>query len=137
MNKKLVAVVAAVLVLAGCSAVPSDNGADSARVAPSSSPTAAPLPEQPEPEITEQSEAQKNGFKDEDDWYLRSVKSSWQGDVPTDEELLKAGTSACEALTSGTQKADVVSVEGDSENAVYNNQIVVAYAIMALCPEFG
>jgi len=145
MKKKLIAVTAAVLVLAGCSAAPVDETTDSARTVPSSSapaetsePTAAPLAEQPEPEASGEfspdHNAQSLGFKDADDMFLRSVQSSWSGDIPSDAELLAAGAYACEQIATGVVRDTIIAVQGDSETAMRHNQVVVSSAGYAWCP---
>lgn len=139
MNKKLVAVVAAVLVLAGCSATPSDDGDDSARVAPSSSPapsetvepTAAPLAEQPETDETE-SEPMPTGEGE----FLAAVYPAWHGSLPADADLISAGYYACEQLTAGVAETEILAVAGDSEDAKWNNSQLISAAGL-LCPQFN
>ena len=133
----IVGATAAVLLLAGCSAVsaeaqgvPSDAPSTASSDA---SPAPAPIAMSEAPEAPK-SAAQEAGFKDENDWYLRSIKSSWTGDMPDDEQLLAAGTLACDELAKGTPRDQVHAVVGSGEAAVNNNQNLIGYAVMALCP---
>lgn len=132
--------VVAVLALSGCA-----SAGASADVAKSAAPevaAAAEATEEPaaapitmEPAATEdQTEAQKAGFVDENDWYLRSIKSSWSGDLPTDDQLLGAAALACASAQDGAAADDIVVVQGEGDDAFYNNRNAVNYAIMALCP---
>lgn len=139
MKKKLIAVTAAVLVLAGCTAAPSDETSDSARTAPSSTPTAtetveptaAPLAEQPEADETE-TEPMPAGEGE----FLAAVYPAWRGALPSDSELIAAGNYACEQMTAGVAKAEVVAVEGASEDAMWNNSQLISAAGL-LCTEFN
>lgn len=111
--------------------------APKATATPEATPTPEPEPiVQPEPEeAAPQTEAQKNGFKDENDWYLRSIKSSWAGPLPSDADLLGVAAYACAEMDAGAARADVTAVQGASEDATNNNRNAVGYAAMALCPE--
>lgn len=140
-----VAAVAVVLAMSGCGAsVEAGQPAKSAvgttaTSAPveTSAATAAPITMPPVDPAT-QSEAQKAGFIDENDWFLRSVKSTWLGgDAPSDDELLSAASLACEELGNGSPRDAVTVVVGDGEDAATNNSNAVWYAVMALCPQFG
>lgn len=142
------ALVAAVIVVAlsGCAAgvevsaarvaAPVEVSAATSEPSETSEPVAAPITMTPVDPAT-QSEAQKAGFVDESDWFLRSIKASWTGDLPSDEALLGASALACQALEGGASRDSVTVVEGDGEAATLNNRNTVGYAIMAICPQFA
>lgn len=110
--------------LAGCSAAESETPQ-----------TPIPVPaESSTPVPAEMSEAQRLGFADEEDWFLRSAQSSWQGTIPNDDELLAAGALVCSEVASGQEQSEIVAVEGESDEAMLNNQRVITFALMALCP---
>lgn len=149
---QFVAFAVVVLALSGCSAagasapagdvkpevVASAEPTSEPTATPTAEPVAAPIVAAPiaaAPEATEsQTEAQKNGFIDENDWYLRSIRAGWTGELPTDEQLLGAGKLACDGLAAGTRQEDVIVVQGEGEDALNNNRNLVGYALMALCP---
>lgn len=133
--------VAAVALLAGCSAVNAEAASQTvptASVAPSatssSTPSAAPIVMSDAPDAPKTA-AQKAGFKDANDWYLRSIKSAWSGDMPSDHQLLDAASLACGALVKGTPRNQIHVVTGEGDAVVNNNRNVIQYSIMAICPK--
>lgn len=137
----------AAMMLTGCSAGPvvSPPQATTAEQespeppAPAPDETVEPAPIALDPTVEQDgdlSEAQQHGFADANDWFLRSIKSSWPDNTPSDATLLGAGELACQERAAGVPDAEVVAVEGASEEALRLNAYVVTYAVMALCPEF-
>lgn len=130
MNKKLVAVVAAVLVLAGCTAAPSDDGTDapdtsSQRSAPEE--TSAPV----EPELT-----------DAEVLYLEWVNSETVERLTpgkTDAEMLAAGWAACDQFAQGAVYPNLEVIDGLPVFEGEENRADVEIAGMAsqsLCTDY-
>ena len=70
-----------------------------------------------------------------DDDFLAGITYSWRGAVPNDTELLGARDLACAQLRAGAARTDVVVVEGDGEDADWNNDHLISSAIQFACPD--
>jgi hypothetical protein len=120
-------VAAALLLLAGCtSSAPAEDASGDTTVAPTveSAPiTAEPKSSSPTPSAST-------------DDYLLAMHAIWQGDPPSDDELVSAGTLVCENLRSGKPDAEIVVVVGSTDDAAANNTKTVTAAKQYLCPEF-
>lgn len=125
MNKKLVAVVAAVLVLAGCSAAPNDDGAEAPDT---SSQRSAPVETNSpaEPELTaEETELLS---------YLNSERLERVTPGVTDEQLLSAAWAACDQFSQGIAWADIKVIEADADNVA--NSEIANLASQTICTEY-
>lgn len=127
MKKLIPALIAAAVVLglAGCSA---PAGQAEVNATPTVEPTAAPVTMAPDAS-TEPTAAPAG--TDED--YLAAIKYFWHGELPDDDALLGARDLACDQLEAGTPADQVVAVEGDSEDALWNNQKTVQFAGQVTC----
>ena len=125
-----IGVLAAALLLAGCSAGTTEATPQTA----AGEPSAAAIAEQP-PASAPPSES-TTGEMDPDEFFLKGMANSWHGDLPSDDELLGAAKLACQTLQGGTAIGEVVVVEGDSEDAVWNNGQLVNVAAQVYCPEY-
>ena len=130
--------VVAVLALSGCASA--GASADVAKsVAPaevaSAEPSAAAIEmtDAAAPEPT----ASEYGDYTQDEFYVASIASAWRGTVPTDAEFIGAAALACQDLTAGAAAADVTVVSGEGEDAEWNNEHAVQYAVQVYCPEFA
>lgn len=134
--KKLVGVVAAVLVLAGCTAAPSGDGdeapdSSSQRVAPEE--TSAPA----EPEAVWPYTVREDG----ENIYLGALRNQglWGMDDATDEELIAYGHAACEQLAAGVGYDDVEVIPTDYPSEPYvgwNDRSLTGLASETLCTEY-
>lgn len=121
--------IAASLALAGCASTAADQASTAAGAAlPTATATASPAPividDTPNAAPTE---------SDADSEFIEAIKKGWT-DAPTDEQLLAAGHSACDQLSSGADPASIVVVSGDSEAAQFWNRSLVQTAAQILCP---
>lgn len=133
-KKGSLAAVLVVLALSGCSAA--SGAAEPVVSSPTSTPKVEPAPIT---EVTATPSAEPEadyGEYTQDEFYLESITYTWQGVLPSDDELIGAGLLACEQLTAGTAMPDVTVVQGDSEEAVWNNQQVRTQGMYVYCPEF-
>src|SRR5690349_21532203 len=65
--------------------------------------------------------------------YIERVTSSWVGDdVPSEDELLELGESACDQLGDGEEPHDVEIIEGGGDAATANTQAIVEAAALSL-----
>ncbi|GAA2230292.1 hypothetical protein N1031_06965 [Herbiconiux moechotypicola] len=119
-----VLVLAMGLVLAGCSTTSAESEA-----AVESTPTAAPITAAAE----EPTEAAALTDDEVSAYFLDSVKPTWRGAEPTDEELLSAAELVCEQLAGGATVDSVVVVEGEGEDADWNNFQLVNRAADSYC----
>lgn len=123
--KKLVAVAAAVLVLAGCSAAPSDD-LDGAQPFVSSDKSASTeRAASPEPEFAEDELAFLEWMKSE------TVAPNVAG--KSQEELLSAGRAACKMFDEGVAYGEMELIDGGHENNADND--IASLASQFLCTE--
>ena len=144
MNKiaqSLIAATAAIVLLAGCSS-PSAEAKDAPEpsATPSASASAASESAPPAPIVMSDapeaptSAAQQAGFKDENDMYMRGIKSAWSGELPSDEQLLAAAHYVCDAVTGGVPRDQIKAVTGEGDAATNNNRNLIESAVFAFCP---
>ncbi|WP_440708830.1 DUF732 domain-containing protein [Herbiconiux sp. YIM B11900] len=126
----LIAVTALALMLGGCAGQTAVAGSETPVTA---APTAAPITQAPA-EVTET--ASPYGDYTQDEFFVKSVQAFWRGTVPSDAELIGAGVEACSQLKAGAARDAVVAVQGDGEDAAFNNKRVTISAIQAYCPEY-
>ena len=136
--KKLIAVVAAVLVLAGCSAAPSEP-AETSRIAPEVTESAAPVEKSapPEVEFTESEAATLD--------VLRRPTALSGAESLSDDYLVSTAVAACVLFASGIEYFDMDTIEGETligtEDEVsamqrMNATTVSSVASQFLCPEY-
>ncbi|WP_120338138.1 DUF732 domain-containing protein [Cryobacterium soli] len=101
---------------------------------PTAEPVAAPIKmsSEPTPEPTGE-----YGDYTQDEFYVASISSAWRGALPADAEFVGAAALACQDLTAGAAAADVRVVSGEGEDADWNNDHAVQYAVQVYCPEFA
>jgi hypothetical protein len=68
--------------------------------------------------------------------FIAAATYSWRGAMPSDSEFLAARDLVCQQLRAGTPVDDVRVVEGETEDAVWNNDHLVTAAVTLECPEF-
>lgn len=138
----LIGVAVAALLLAGCSApvvesareAPSSAPSATTAKTPTSEPTAAAIEMEANETIDATTPWGEAGFESADAWYLASMDTVWQGERPSDDQLIGAGMLACEQIAAGATRDDVVVVTGDTEEAASNNRKVISYALFTYCP---
>ena len=134
-----IAAVIVVIAMSGCGASVEAGAARTAApvetsAVPTSEATAAPIEmtDTQAPDVmTPWGEA---GFESADAWFLASMDAVWQGERPSDAQLLGAAKLACEQLADGAKPDDVTVVTGDTGDAATNNRKVVDYAVITICP---
>ena len=137
----LIGATAAILLLAGCSAVsaeaqgvpsvaPSATASSESSASPSSTPSASPG-------NTDPSSNQWNGFASQRDWYLRSLDGALSGNPPSEDQLIAAGNLACKQLNNGKKIDAVRVVTGTGPSADLDNRNIVEAARMVYCPDAG
>lgn len=123
--KKLavVAAVGAVLLLGGCASASAPEVDVTSESAPEESvvPTPTGTPGQ---DLSDQYEP--------DDLLLLIVDKGWQGDRPSDDEIIAAGHAACDAVAAGETKS---AVDVMPEATEFNNNLLVVNATNIYCPE--
>jgi len=129
-----------VLALSGCSAAGSEDAAPvevkaSASAAPSTAPdvTIAAEPVAIEPSPAADPTANYNGFGSQREWFLRSLDGALSG-TPDDDSLIGAGALACDQLAAGTPRADVIVIDGGTDQ---DNTNIIGAAEQVYCPEFN
>ena len=143
----LVSATAAILLLAGCSAVsaeaqgvPTPSASSTPSSEPSASPsstlTAAPIPAEASAPAPSPSSS-KFGNYTQDEFFLASMAGTWHGTQPSDARLIEAAHLACDTLRNGTLKKDVRVVDGQGADADWNNGRIVLYGVDTYCPEFN
>ena len=122
--------IAAALALAGCSSTSTGQAGTAAGAAlPTATATVAPI-------IQDTAPAPSPTALDEEAEYLRSLKSVWRGNVPSDADLIAAGRFACQEFEAGKSRDDIVAVQGGSADAEANNRHVVTSAAQLFCPAY-
>lgn len=127
--RKLVAVAAAVLVLAGCTAAPSER-ADTARIAPDSPDSAEPYETTgpAEPELTAEETELLGYLRDRGEFDLSSLN---------DADLVAVAWHACELFAQGVGYKDMELVDVESVvNPNYVDSEIAGLASQTICPEY-
>jgi hypothetical protein len=131
-----------VLALSGCSAAAAEPEARAAAstVEETSTPTAEPTVESTptaapiEITPTEAPSDEFNGFSSARAMFLAGLDGAMSGEV-SDEDLVAAGTLACEQLRAGSTIDTARVVTGTGEVADRDNAHIVWQAVYAYCPE--
>jgi hypothetical protein len=131
--------VGVVLVMSGCSAA-AEPVVESAPVEAAASAeasevsTAAPIEMESAPAPDPMTPWGEAGFSSAEAWYIASMESVWQGEMPADSQLLGAGALACQQMAGGSVPEEITVVSGDNPDAVLNNRNAVGYSMSILCP---
>lgn len=132
--KKVTAALAVLLALtlSGCASA-TGNAAEE-RTAPAVTETVEPL-------VAESPTAEPEATSTEPE-FIALVRDSLPANtlIPdaTDEQLIAAGTEACELIRTGTNPADIRLIEGEQPNGadIYaDTSAIMNSALLALCPE--
>ena len=136
----LIGATAAILLLAGCSAVSAEAQgvpAPSSSSTPNETPSPAPVAVGTPTPNTDPSSNKWNGFASQREWYLRSLEGAISGQPPSDDQLIAAGNLACEQIKSGKKLNLVRVVKGSGPSADLDNRNIVEAARMVYCPGVG
>lgn len=134
--QSIVGATAAVLLLAGCSAVSAEAQGvptTSSSVTPSATPAPVTAKVAPSPSPSHNPDW---GDYTQDEFYIASIAPGWRGAHPTDQQLIAYARTTCKLLSTGVSLKDARSVAGKSEDAIANNLSVTTYAVQVYCPEF-
>jgi uncharacterized membrane protein len=73
-----------------------------------------------------------------DDFYLRSVRPTWRGLMPTREQFVSAAMLACDQMAQGVERTKVKVVQGSlsEEDTLWNNANIGQFAAQVYCIEY-
>lgn len=132
MSKNTLAVVAAIagiLILAGCSSTPTQttdvkigSEAHTGQNVSATTPTPTHNPDW--------------GKYTQDEFFIKSMEFGWVHGRPSNETLIRDAHLACSALQAGTARENVTIITGDDDKSKAENKTLLTYAIQVYCPEF-
>ena len=137
MRKLTAPVLLLAIALAGCSASPEAAPATetvtvSASPAPAETAPAAPVTTADKIEPSADATGAYGSYT-QDEFYLASLKDTFIGHVPSDDDQIAAGHYACKLIAAGEPDPMVVKIGPMSERE-HNNQNIVQFARQVYCP---
>lgn len=133
----VLAIAVVTLVLSGCSAPEAKAPVEAAELPTASASPSASIEAAPLAMTAESAEVSADvlGGMTPDEFYLASLEGVLRSVDATDVQLIAAGKLACEQLAAGKSYMEVSVVDGQGEDAEWNNQSIALTSISAYCPQ--